>query len=289
MKKILTMLLLALAPMLFVACDDDEDYYRHPEWVDDGPSHNPTTGELNAYERNLVGSYVSDDDPSSVYYFVFNSDRTGSYSFVEGGQTGGESFRWGAGETSITFVYDSDGRKNTVEYYYKNGHLYIDGIALVANTGQGQQPSDNPLVSQWEGKIEGFYSAMYNLDDDKHATVCEFTANGEGVQLDYDPTQPKTNYAYTPFTWSKAANVIEVNYVENALPTAIFRDYALSATTFTGTVNYGTDFFTFGYKATSGFDWTPYMTGQGVSEAKTRLGELRRAKSGPVRSGTFAR
>ena len=31
------------------------------------------------------------------------------------------------------------------------------------------------------------------------------------------------------------------------------------------------------------------MTGQGVSEAKTRLGELRRVKSGPVRSGTFAR
>lgn len=285
MRKILAMIMLALAPLCFSACDDDDDYYYGHGWQGGGAP----SGELNQYERDLVGSYVSDNDPSNPFYLVLNSDRSGSYSYVSDGTTKGEDFTWGATSNTLTVVYRSDGYRDEMGYYYADGHLYVDGIPLVVNTGQVPGDSDNPLVGQWEGKINGFYAAMYGLAEDSCATVCEFAANGEGTQLDYNTYKPKTDYAYSPFTWTQADGVIVVTYVDNALPRAVFTDYALSSTRFSGSVLYDKQLFGFAYTATSGFDWSPYITGSGVAAAKTRLSELRRAKSGPVRSGGFAR
>lgn len=289
MKKILTVLLVALAPLAFVACDNDDDYYRGPGWAGGGGS---PSGELNSYERALVGRYVSDDDPSSVYRVVLNSDRTGSYSVTEAGQTYGDTFVWGADSRTLTFVYDSDGVREDNAYSFSNSHLYIGKVPLVADTGQEPQQPATPLVGQWQGLIKEFYSTVYGLGDDSCETVMEFASDGTGAQLDYDTYAPKDNYAYTPFTWSQAEGVIAVNYVENGnawMTRAIFTNYALTTTRFTGSASYGEKWFKFAFEDTEGFDWTPYISGTGVASAKTRLSALRRAGSGPVRKGTFAR
>lgn len=292
MRKILTILMMAMVPLLFAACDDGDEYYGPPGWPSGGGGD---AGSLNKYEESLVGSYVSDDNPDNPFYLVLRDDRTGYYNSVSDGHTSGDDFTWSATSTRLTVVYKSDGARDEMEYYYKDNHLYVDGIPLVVNDGSQPGGEVSPLVGQWEGSISGYYSAILGQTGDNFATVCEFASNGEGTQLDYNIYSPRRDYAYSPFYWTEAGGVIVVNYVSdaegNSLPRAIFSDYALSASRFTGTVLYGNSQFNFAFTATSGFDWTPYITGGTValSEAKTRMALLRRAGSGPVRMGSFAR
>jgi hypothetical protein len=284
--------MMAMMPLLFAACDGGDDYYDPPGWRPGGGGND---GALNEYEKNLVGSYVSDDDPSKPFYLVLRDDRTGSFKSVNNGQTTGDDFTWRANSKRLTVVYKSDGSKGEMEYYYADNHLYVDGIPLVANNGQAPDDTDNPLVGQWEGVINGYYQAVLGQTGDNYATVCEFASNGEGTQLDYNIYSPRDNYAYSPFTWTQTGGVIVVNYVAdadgNSLPRAVFNNYALTDTRFTGTVLYGTQQFGFAYTATSGFDWTPYINGTrgAPMAAKTRMADLRKARSGPVRKGSFAR
>jgi hypothetical protein len=292
MRKILSILMVAMVPLLFAACDGGDDYYDPPGWRPGGGGND---GALNEYEKNLVGSYVSDDDPSKPFYLVLRDDRTGSFKSVNNGQTTGDDFTWRANSKRLTVVYKSDGSKGEMEYYYADNHLYVDGIPLVANNGQAPDDTGNPLVGQWEGAINGYYQAVLGQTGDNYATVCEFASNGEGTQLDYNIYSPRDNYAYSPFTWTQTGGVIVVNYVAdadgNSLPRAVFNNYALTDTRFTGTVLYGTQQFGFAYTATSGFDWTPYINGTrgAPMAAKTRMADLRKARSGPVRKGSFAR
>lgn len=292
MRKILSILMMAMMPLLFAACDGGDDYYDPPGWRPGGGGND---GALNEYEKNLVGSYVSDDDPSKPFYLVLRDDRTGSFKSVNNGQTTGDDFTWRANSKRLTVVYKSDGSKGEMEYYYADNHLYVDGIPLVANNGQAPDDTGNPLVGQWEGAINGYYQAVLGQTGDNYATVCEFASNGEGTQLDYNIYSPRDNYAYSPFTWTQTGGVIVVNYVADAdgdsLPRAVFNNYALTDTRFTGTVLYGTQQFGFAYTATSGFDWTPYINGTrgAPMAAKTRMADLRKARSGPVRKGSFAR
>lgn len=286
MRKFLTFIIMAIVPLFFAACDDDHDYYYGtPGWQQGGGG----SSALNQYEKGLVGSYISDDDPDQPFYLVLRNDRTGYFKSVSGGQTTGDEFTWSATSTKLAVIYKSDGSRAVMDYYYSNNHLYVDGIPLVANNTDVPGTTQSPLVGQWEGKINGFYSALYAVSDDSCATVCEFASNGDGTQLDYNIYKPKTDFAYTPFTWSVADGVIVLTYVENALPKAIISDYALSATRFSGTVAYDRQWFGFAYTATEGFDWTPYANGGTRAAAGSRMSMSRHLGGQPVRLGSFAR
>lgn len=289
MRRILSLICVAVAALAMVACGDD-DHYRHGAQGGYPDGGDRPSGELNEYEQRLVGSYVSDDDPSNPFSLVLYDDRTGYYLSVSDGMTTGDDFTWSATSSTLAVVYGSDGSRAVMDYYYSDdGHLYVDGIPLVVNADGTPSDSVSGIVGQWKGTISGYYSAMFGIADDSCATICEFAANGEGTQLDFMVSTPLADYAYSPFTWSETGGVIVVNYVDDALPRAIYSDYALSDTGFTGTVIYGAQSFGFAYDATSGFDWTPYITGEGLQEAKSRIRRLPRATPAAVRCGAFAR
>ncbi len=284
MKKYLSMLLMAALPLFFTACDDDDYYDYGPGWGPGGGGNK----ELNTYEKRLVGSYVSDDDPEKPFYLVLNNDRTGSYKSVKNGQTETGKFVWQADKTRIFVRYDGDRNVYEMDYYYADDHLYVDGIPLVYNTG-GDTPSSDPLVSQWQGAInDNYYAVVHDVPAGKYATVCEFTASGEGAQLDYDVNAPKTNYAYNPFHWTKTPSGITITYLANSsMSVSRISDYALTNVSFTGTMAYGDKRFTFDFVSVKGFDWTPYINPSYA--AKARLKELRSAGAAPVARGTFRR
>ena len=291
MKRFLYFIMMAMVPLVFAACDGGDDYYGPPGWHPGGGGDDG--GALNKYEENLVGSYVSDDDPANPFYLVLRDDRTGYFESVSGGQTTGDDFTWWASESTLSVVYESDGARADMAYYYRDNHLYVDGIPLVVNDGSAPGGGEaTPLIGQWEGRISGYYSTVFGLADDSCFTTCEFASNGDGVQLDYNIHRPKTDYAYTPFTWSLADGVIVLNYVENDnewLKRAIINDYALSATRFSGTVAYGQRWFGFVFTATEGFDWSPYIGGATRAAASSRMRMARQVRCAPVRSGAFAR
>ena len=293
MKKIISFILLAM-PLLFIACDENDDYHGGPGWIHGGGSGGQTT-QLNSNEKKLVGSYVSDDDPSSVFYLVLNENRSGSFKVVKSGQTTGDEFTWSATSNKITVVYKSDNQKAVMDYYYANNHLYVDDIPLVVNEGGDPGVSDNPLIGQWQGSIIGYYSAMWQLKDGDYETVCEFASNGEGAQVDYDIFSPKKNYAYNPFTWTMKDNVITIKYVSGSeLPMATISDHALTSSRFTGTVVYDptssstSKSFNFKYDKVTGFDWSIYTSDSGAKAAKSRLKMLRQSNSKAIACGVFA-
>lgn len=276
------MLLMAALPVLFSACDNEDDFYYRPGWDGGGGGQK----ELNNYERRLVGSYVSDDDPSSPFYLVLNNDRTGNYRSVKNGQSTGSKFVWEADSYRLFVRYEGERDVTTMGYYYKEDHLYVDGIPLVPDTG-GDRPSATPLAGQWQGVVnDGYYVAVHGVPAGNYATVCEFDADGEGAQLDYDISKPQTNYAYNPFVWTRTSSGITVTYLANSnMSVARISDYALTSAAFTGTMAYGNQRFSFVFSSVSGFDWTPYIYPE--SAAKSHMKALRQVEAVPVKSGTF--
>lgn len=251
------------------------------------------SGPLNQYETALVGSYMSDDDPSSVFYLSLGNDRSGNFRLVENGHTTGDSFTWGATATQLTVVYASTGQSKTMNYRIDGSHIYFGDIPYI--TDDGSTAVASPLVGQWQGTIgDDYYRIVWAASGSDYATVCEFTAYGEGVQLDYDIYRPRESYAYSPFTWTKTDDAITITYQpDGQLSAARIADFALSSSSFTGTMQYGADNFKFNYKSITDFDWTHYINGRTQAEAKTRAHEiitmLRRAGSGPAACGAFAR
>lgn len=291
-NKFFAILLLAL-PLMMVSCDDGDDhYYGHPEWGNNNQGNRPSDGGLNDYERQLVGSYVSDDDPDNPFYLILNDDRTGAYRSVNNGVTSGEGFTWSATRQNLTVNYDSGGDAVAMEYYYENNHLYVDGIPLVLYNGSlpeigGEEIVQTPLVGQWQGAIDGYYSAVWGLEDGEYQTVCEFMSNGSGCQLDYDIYEPKVNYAYTPFTWAQVNDVITITYqADSDLSAARISNYALTSKEFTGTFAYGEKDFRFKFSSVTGFNWEIY---QSDAKARRQLRAARKAPTGIVRKGTFVR
>ncbi len=284
MKKYLSMLLMAALPLLFSACGDDDYYDYGPGWGGGGGGQK----ELNRYEQRLVGSYVSDDDPDSPFYLVLNNDRTGSYKSVKDGQTTGSKFIWEAEALTLYVQYEGDRDVYTMKYYFKEDHLYVDDIPLIPNTG-GDKPSAKPLVGQWQGTInDNYYYDVHGVPKGTYATICEFDADGAGAQLDYDVNQPLTNYAYNPFTWVRSSSGITLTYLVNsAMSVSRISDYALTSASFTGTLGYGTQRFSFAFVSVEGFDWTPYAFPE--TAAKNHLKALRQRENVPVARGTFRR
>lgn len=301
MKKTTLMMALVAITMLFTACDNEPDWPGGRQgWTinpddNNGGNNGGDTGydsQLNSYEQALVGSYVSDDD-QAVVYIVLNNDRSGYITT----NNATSNFIWRATSNQLVVVYDGDNQENAMEYYYSDSHLYIDGIPLVTNTsGSGTETTTSPLIGQWEGTIADYYLTMYpNLDaSGSYATIMEFTANGDGAQLDYDETNPQGNYSYMPFQWMSNGTAIIVYYGEdehgNSIPTATISNYALTSTKFTGKVAYGLEAYSFKFAKTSGFSWSSYQrvkASRNKTPAKSLLKELMADKSKATTQGSF--
>lgn len=274
MKKFFMMISLVCIMGMFASCDTDDGY-----WYDQGPTTYPTQA-LNSYEKELVGSYVSDDD-KEPFYLVLNNDRTGYY------KTGSENanFYWKADSRTLTVYYKDSNTSSAMNYYYKDTHLYVDGIPLVENNGGETGPTTNSaLVGQWQGEIKNYYQYVYpDLDKNgQYATVVEFANDGYGAQLDYDEYNPKANYSYMPFQWMSNGTAVILYFGKDAdgndIPTGTISDFALTSTRFTGQVAYGSISYGFAYNKTTGFDWTPYQA-KASNEKTTALQLLRELKA----------
>ncbi len=298
MKKLFAMAFAAIMPMLFTACDDDKPFDRHDwyEWDEgnrgdgDGGRDGGQSSELNQYEKKLVGSYVSDDDPTSVFYLVLNNDRTGSNKSVNDGNTKEASFTWRATSSKLYVTFDGENKVYTMDYSFTSDHLYVDNIPLVANNGQ--QQSTEPLVGQWQGShASTYYTEVWAVSGSTFGTICEFTDDGQGVQLDYDKESPRENYAYSPFTWTKQNNKITMTYVSNdVLTTATTDNYALTDKEFTGKMTYkGFGAYSFSLATTSGFDWSAYQSTAQAKTTRAFMQQLRQSNAKPMRCGTFAK
>lgn len=175
------------------------------------------------------------------------------------------------------------------DYWYEPP-VYPDGPGDDRPGDDNPDDRYNPLVSQWQGSIAAdYYADVWGVTEGTLATICEFTDDGYGAQLDYDTASPLGSYAYSPFTWTQTTDAITVTYQSDGeMSAARISDYALTSASFTGSLAYGGSRYAFNFAAVEGFDWSPYIS-PSYSEAKTRLSELRSAGAGPVRCGAFAR
>lgn len=302
MNKLLLAISLVAACCLTTGCDPDDgwdgwrgnDYY----WGNDGYKGDKNVNQaLNGYEKQLVGSYVSADDKTTVY-LVLNSDRTGTYTTSEKTL----KFYWWADNDEIEVAYYGDDEYYDMDYYSRNGYLYIDGIPFTTNNGGnggGESTQQSNLVGQWSGELQNYYTSMYPTLDPtkKYATMIEYAQDGTGAQLDYDVTAPTTNYAFVVFEWKTTSRSIVMVYDDDAngnpiLPTATIKDFALMRDKFTGSVIYGDKSYGFEFARTSGFDWSPYTTraaGDTRLEARQLLRSLVKNGVKAKRSGIFAK
>lgn len=375
MKNILVMIMLAIAPALFVACDNDDDRYYHDYPWDYGYNdrNNPYQQSLSQDERKLVGSFVSADGNAPIYfvlnsdrsgyytsngsrfefkwvlqngtlylkgtnknetysvrisgnilylnnipfvnpmqssltdaenalvgnfitddgkepiYLVINSDRTGTYTTQ--GQT--ISFNWYV-QNSVLYMIYSNNAVDTYTIKIQDNRLYLNDIPFVAYKEEAQ----TPLVNQWEGTMDSaYYTDVYAglTSKGKYSTICEFFANGTGIQLDYDVNSPKDNFSCVSFNWVINGQTISVSYASNTLnlKSASYDNYILTDTQFKGKVSLsGFTTYGFEYTKTSGFDWGSYLTRQ--SSLPTRNGQseslmlqMRNSKAKSVRKGSF--
>lgn len=266
-----------------------EFYYSHNHLYVDGAPYvlNTQTDNLNQYEKKLVGSYVSDDNASSVFYLTLYSDRTGFRKIAKNGQSDEMAFTWSA--TSNTICVKSSNGVEYLAYSFTSDHLYVDNISLVADNSQ---QSTSALVAQWQGSLaSAYYSNVWGVTTGNLATVLEFTADGKGTQLDYDTSSPRDNFAFSTFTWTEANGTITMKYLENeTLTTATTSNYALTRDKFSGQLTYtGHGAYSFSLASTSGFDWTPYLNMLQTRAAATFLRQLSQEGATPKQSGTFAR
>lgn len=288
--KIFFLSLLMALPLVLISCGDDDYYPQHPGWADNGGSH--FSGPLNQYEKALVGDYISDDKPESPFYLTLNSDRTGYCKSVVNGKVELEDgFRWEATANTLTVLYDSDKSTAEMAYSFGDGHLVVDGIPLVINEGNtgGDNKPQTPLIGMWQGTINGYYSEVWGLEGDNYMTVCEFMADGNGRQLDYDRFSPRTDFAYTPFTWMQTQDAVTIAYAPDSHLSAVrISDFALTDVEFSGRMAYGDKTFTFAMGRITSFDWSPYTGPQNVSPAGHGLAAKRKTVSSIVRQGIFA-
>ena len=289
MRKIWMLAMAAVTMMALSACDNDPDPWDwgHPGWANGGGSHGgwnngqgnqggSSQGQLNSYEQALVGSYVSDDDPQSLFYLVLYRNHTGNYKSVKNGTTTGDSFTWSATQNTLRVTYDSSKQTSDMNYYTRDNHLYVDGIPLVTNNGQQPAASTAVYVGQWQGVLSGYYKDAWNLSGGSYATVIEFTSTGAGCQLDYDVTAPAKNYAYNPFTWKENGKTVSITYASDSqLPDATMTDYGKSGNFLQGKLTYvanvqgqeKTFAYQFSFVALKYFDWSQYGAS---SSSKTR-------------------
>ena len=293
MNKTITRLFFMLVmtlPLVLVSCDDDDDYYPpHPGWMDDG---NHFSGPLNQYEKALVGNYISDDKPESPFTLILRQDRTGyCKSIVNGKVELEDGFRWEATANTLTVMYDSDKSTAEMAYSFGDGHLIVDGIPLVINDG-GTGGDDKPqtaLVGMWQGVINGYYKEVWGLDGDNYMTVLEFFSDGNGRQLDYDRYSPRTDYAYTTFSWMQTQDAVTIAYASDSQLSSIrIADFALTDYEFTGSMAYGDKTFSFDLGRITSFDWAPYEEPSQAAPAGRGLAAKRKMASQVIRRGIFA-
>lgn len=258
MKKILY-LLTVLAPLLFAACDEHDNYYDN--WRNNGGYGN----NLNSYEEALSGSYVSTNGGTIVNYLTLNKDHTGVLKVNDNGTVTSYNFQWEANNSKIAFHYGGDDSE-TFDYRFNNNQLIIGEVVYVANNGQQQNTEQPGFIGQWQGKISQLYQNRWNNTGDTLTTVWIFNSStsgtgGEGLEVDYNDKNMYTDFAYLPFTWSLVNNVITITYQAgvNFMPLHLSK-YAIDNGYFNGTMYDGTGTFLFSVNAISNFDWTKFNT-----------------------------
>lgn len=270
MKKILSLLVAFVAAFSLCACDDGwHDYDDHHPTYPDTFNRDNLSNELSHTERNLLGSYKSDDGKEPVIYLTLGEDRSGSY--ASNGQT--VTFSWYV-EGSRLYMLHSDNQGEYYELTYDSSNrLCLNGIPFVANGGNGgDQSSDDVIVGQWQGKLsDEFYKDVYQFASaDDLATILEFAADGTGAQLDYNEATPTVNFSANTFTWVRNGNTISLSYHDNAngWTSANIDGPSITSAKFTGSISY-TNYavYKLSFVHVTGFDWTPYL---GYTSSQTR-------------------
>ncbi len=107
--------MLAMLPiLLFTGCSSDDD------------------DEINGYEKNLVGSWESDDSEDEILYLVLKSDKTGTFRVTYQGEPEGEdNLVWSATKNQLTFIIKGAGESYTYTYVLSGNHLYYDDVSYV--------------------------------------------------------------------------------------------------------------------------------------------------------------
>lgn len=293
-KRFFSAILVALVPLFVASCGDDEPYslQNTPQGGDDEEQ----TDDLTDTEKGLVGSYVSDDYPTSVFYLVLNSDRTGFHRTQNMGQAvSGESFTWAATSSLLQITYDSDGYEVYVDYEYSDDHLIVDGISLVENDGDVPElyDIDSPVVGLWRGNIAGYYDDVFELDEDEYSllTIFQFYTDGTGLHVDYNVQAPTQDYAYSPFYWCVTSDSVKIEYASDneVLYTAAISPYAATSTSLTGHAvfePYGLAGYDIDMQAITDADLTAQSAEVRSAEAKPRFGRQKTAAM--TRLGNFA-
>jgi len=257
MKKILY-LLTVLAPLLFTACDEHDNYYD--SWRNNGSYGN----SLNSYEETLVGNYVSTNGGTIVNYLTLNRNHTGVLKVDDNGTVASYNFQWEANSSKIAFHYGGDDSE-TLAYRFSNNQLIIGEVIYVQDNGQ-QNTTQAGFIGQWQGKIPQLYKDRWNNTGDSLTTVWIFNSStngtgGEGLEVDYNDKNMYTDFAYLPFTWSLVNSVITITYQAgvNFMPLHLSK-YAIDNGYFNGTMYDGTSTYLFSFNAISNFDWSKFNT-----------------------------
>lgn len=303
MKKLFIILFVFVATLALSSCGRDDFYDPYGPYQPDQPGQNwsfddnKLSNQLSQTEKNLVGSYISDDGQEPVIYLTLSENRSGSY--TSNGAT--SSFSWYVDGSNLYMKYsDNKGEYYTITYDSSN-RLCLNNIPFVANNkGDGQETSD-VLVGQWQGKMaDNFYTEMYNFESAEGlATIFEFAADGTGAQLDYDEAAALENHSVLTFTWIRNGNTISLNYndPDKLWSSANINSPMITSGKFTGSISYTgyANSYKFSFASVTGFDWSPYLSQS--TEAKTtrsiqktsRMEQLRLLNTTSESKGSFKR
>lgn len=224
MKKFLAIIMLAIAPMMFVACDDephreyDPGYPYDPNWPwnGGGQTQDPFNQSLTSQEQGMVGSYVSADGKAPIV-FVLNNDRSGYYVATATGNK--FQFKWAVQNSTLYLKGTSTNKNETYSVMTSTGgYLYLNNIPFVNPFTKSMTSDEAELVNTWmsDDGQEPFYM-FFNKDRSGGITV---------------------NGSTTSFTWFMRNSILYTIYsnTEVTLYKASYSNQRLTLTSSDGTV-----------------------------------------------------
>ena len=193
MKNLWMMLVMAIASLTFVACDNDPDIY-YPWDYGQSDRDNPYRQPLSGAEQNIVGSYVSADGKTPIYLTLYN-DRTGYYT------TGNTMFKfqWVLLNGKL-YLKGTNTSKNEVYTFKTSGNqLYLNDIPFVAKGSGSLTDAEKKLVGSFVSD-DGKTPIYITLKDDRSGS---YTVQGQTVT----------------FQWYVTDNVLYMVYSDNTTDT----------------------------------------------------------------------
>lgn len=248
MKKILFFAMMMVAGAVICSCSHDDHYDNwHSYHGDGGYNGGGQSGALNQWEQQLVGSYVSTDNPADVFSLTLSQDRTGNFTRTENGTvTESRTFSWSATQSVLNISYTDQAGGTDQMNYSINGSNYTFGQIPYSRATSGSDSQTAGVTTQWRGSLLTYYKDLYGLDGNQYATVMQFMGDSEkalsgtGWQLDFDIDQPQVNYAYNPYVWTiQGDTAIIINYVGGStLSPSSIKNYKVTETDFRGKFSY---------------------------------------------------